>query len=95
MIENSLFWERLQVVIEHSGKNPNAFARSIGLKKGENIYQIKRGNNRISFKLALRIEQHYPEFCAAWLLTGDPRVCPDMIASQAEEYYCVPHNDRC
>ncbi|MCC8062859.1 MAG: hypothetical protein LIO68_06420 [Rikenellaceae bacterium] len=45
-------WERLSEVIGYSGLSVNAFAKAIGLKRGENLYQIKRGNNGISTKLA-------------------------------------------
>lgn len=35
-------WERLKRVIRYSGLSTNAFARAIGLKRGENLYQIKK-----------------------------------------------------
>lgn len=36
-------WERLSEVIGYSGLSVNAFAKAIGLKRGENLYQIKKG----------------------------------------------------
>lgn len=48
----------------------NYFARYIGLPRGENLYQIKRGHNGISRKLAERIVQHFPQIDLLWLLTG-------------------------
>ena len=48
----------------------NAFARHIGLPRAENLYQIKRGNNGISSRLAERIAGIYPEISRTWLLTG-------------------------
>ena len=48
-------WQRLQQIIDDSGLTINAFARHIGLSRGENLYQIKRGHNGISRDLALRI----------------------------------------
>ena len=49
----------------------NAFARHLGLPRGENLYQIKRGNNGISYDLARRIHAQYPNYSLSWLLTGE------------------------
>ena len=64
-------WKRLESVIRWANMTTNAFARHIGLARGENLYQIKRGNNGISLKLAERIVQIYPEIDRLWLLTGE------------------------
>ena len=37
---------------------------------GENLRQIRRGNNGISRDLALRIHTHFPQYGIGWLLTG-------------------------
>ncbi|WP_230312189.1 hypothetical protein [Alistipes senegalensis] len=47
-----------------------AFARHIGLPRGENLYQIKRGNNGLSLHLADMICEKFPEIDELWLLTG-------------------------
>ena len=49
----------------------NYFARHIGLARGENLYQIKRGNNGISRDVAQRIVAKFPQIDKLWLLTGD------------------------
>ncbi len=49
----------------------SALARLIGLKRSENLFQIKRGRNRISFGLVDQICKHLPEISKAWLLTGE------------------------
>lgn len=54
-------WQRIEMVIQQSKMTANAFARHIGLPRGENLYQIKKGNNGISLDVATRICQHYPE----------------------------------
>lgn len=59
----------------------NAFARHIGLARGENLYQIKRGNNGVSLDLANRITAKFPEVSKLWLLTGDGR-CLDCIEDE-------------
>lgn len=64
-------WERLAEVITYSGLSVNAFAKAIGLKRSENLYQIKRGNNGISPKLAKRISRAFPCFSVAWLIFGE------------------------
>ena len=45
-------WRRLERVIESSGLTINSFARYVGLPRGENLYQIKRGNYGISLGVA-------------------------------------------
>lgn len=63
-------WKRLSEVIRTTGHNVNSFARHIGLPRGENLYQIQRGNNGISFDVATRIHDKYPEYPVAWLMFG-------------------------
>lgn len=64
-------WQRLEQVICWTGLSTNAFAAGIGLRRSENLYQIKRGNNGISKDLAELIVAKYPSLNRAWLLTGD------------------------
>lgn len=64
-------WQRLEQVICWTGLSTNAFAAGIGLRRSENLYQIKRGNNGISKDLAELIVGKYPSLNRAWLLTGD------------------------
>ncbi len=64
-------WQRIEKVVHYTGFTVNAFARSIGLSRAENLYQIKRGNNGISKQLADTITKRYPEISRIWLLTGE------------------------
>lgn len=64
-------WKRLDQIIRESGLSVNAFARRIGLLRGENLYQIRRGNNGISRDLALRIHTCFPQYGVGWILTGE------------------------
>ena len=41
------------------------------MARGENLYQIKRGNNGVSLDVADRIVAKFPEVSKLWLLTGD------------------------
>lgn len=64
-------WQRLEQIIKWTGLSTNAFGAAIGLKRAENLYQIKRGNNRISKDVATMIARKYPVVNRSWLLTGD------------------------
>lgn len=64
-------WQRLEQVISWSGHSTHAFAKAIGLKRSENLYQIKRGSFGISKELARVITVKYPQINYAWLLTGE------------------------
>lgn len=74
-------WERIKSVINMAQMSTNGFARHIGLPRGENLYQIKRGNNGVSLNLANRIVAKFPEVSKLWLLTGDGQmICGDTPA---------------
>ncbi len=62
-----------------TGLSVNAFAGSIGLKRAENLYQIKRGNHGISKELAELITSKYTTVSKSWLLTGSGNmfICKD------------------
>lgn len=64
-------WNRLKQVIDRSGLTVNAFALSIGLKRSENLYQIKKGKNTVSKDLAGLVVSRYPDISGAWLITGE------------------------
>ncbi len=74
-------WERLESVIQWSNMSINHFAHHIGLRNGENLYQIKRGNHGISRKLAETIVVAFPQINLLWLLTGGG----DMFTAEASE----------
>ena len=65
-------WARIDEIMWHYRFRTTAeFARHLGLKRTENLYQIKRGNNRISFALADAICEKFPQINKGWLLCGD------------------------
>jgi len=74
-------WSRLYKVILWTGMTTNAFALSIGLKRSENLYQIKKGNNDISRDLADQITIIYCNISKSWLLTGEG----SMFINETEE----------
>ncbi len=63
-------WQRIEKVVNWTGLSVNAFARCIGLKRAENLYQIKKGNHGISKELAEMITTKYTTVSKSWLLTG-------------------------
>ena len=70
-------WQRVEAVIKWANMSTNYFARHIGLARGENLYQIKRGNNGISMDVAERIVAKFPQVDKLWLLTGDGQMFID------------------
>ena len=72
-----------------TGLSVNSFALSIGLNRGENLYQIKRGNNGISRELAGMISTKYPQISRAWLLAGEG----DMFTDDTLKHVSVPFYD--
>lgn len=70
-------WGRLEKVILWSGLTINAFSQAIGLRRAENLYQIKKGNNSISKELAEKIVSKYPHISKSWLLTGEGNMFVD------------------
>lgn len=64
-------WQRIEAVIKWANMSTNYFARYIGLARGENLYQIKRGNNGISLDVADRVVGKFPQIDKLWLLTGE------------------------
>lgn len=63
--------DRIRFVQKHAGMpSINALARSLDLKRSENLYQILKGNNGISKDLACRIAKCFPWFSITWLMTG-------------------------
>ncbi|MFR9504443.1 MAG: hypothetical protein SNH73_08385 [Rikenellaceae bacterium] len=83
-------WERLESVIEWANMTTNYFARYIGLSRGENLYQIKRGNNAISRNLATMIVAKFPQVNLLWLLTGDGQMlCGEEHSGGSIPFYNV------
>ena len=81
-------WTRINAVIKWAGMTTNYFAHYIGLPCGENLYQIKRGNNGISRDVAERIVSKFPDISKAWLLTGEGNMFANesTLASQIPYY---------
>mgnify|MGYP001544753531 FL=1 len=77
MREKQNNWQRIEAVIKWANMTTNYFARYIGLARGENLYQIKRGNNGISLDVADRIVAKFPQIDKLWRLTGEGQMFAD------------------
>lgn len=77
MREKQNNWQRIEAVIKWANMSTNYFARYIGLARGENLYQIKRGNNGISLDVADRVVAKFPQVDKLWLLTGEGTMFAD------------------
>jgi len=90
MREKQNNWQRIEAVIKWANMSTNYFARHIGLARGENLYQIKRGNNGISRDVAQRIVAKFPQIDKLWLLTGDGQMFAEQPLRGAQiPYYNV------
>lgn len=78
-------WQRLEQVISWTGFSTHAFSKAIGLKRSENLYQIKRGSFGISKELARLITLKYPQISYSWLLTGEG----SMMGQGSEDRICA------
>ena len=84
MREKQNNWQRIEAVIKWANMTTNYFARYIGLARGENLYQIKRGNNGISLDVADRIVAKFPQVDKLWLLTGEGQMFADVRSRGAQ-----------
>lgn len=80
-------------MIVATGHNVNSFAKYIGLPRGENLYQIKRGNNCISQDVARRINEKYPAYSVLWLMFGEEE--PPRIVTDESQIIRIPLYYRC
>lgn len=71
-------------VLEYAKMNPAQFARHIGLKRAQNIYDIqKKENVGISKDVAEKIVKEFPEINKGYLLTGEG----EMIINPKDPYW--------
>src|SRR5690606_16619907 len=70
--------ERLKEILKHTGLKYNSLAKRIGLKRSQNLYDIRDGKiQNISFELASMIGSEFPEFNGDWLLRGEGEMLSD------------------
>jgi len=71
--------ERLQKVIDKLFTTPDQFAKNISVARAHVVYDVLNDRNEISWILANRIIETYPNIRIGWLLTGigDMLKCKD------------------
>lgn len=84
-------WQRLEQVIKWAGNSTNKFAQVIGLKRSENLYQIKRGSFGISKDLSSQITRKFPQINRAWLLTGEGEMLVGLSAAGIDPDMVIPY----
>jgi len=62
--------ERLEAILEYTGKRINALAKDLGFPNGNVLYNIKGERNGFSASLAANIAERYPEINQNWVWTG-------------------------
>lgn len=70
--KNTIPYNRLEQIMEYYELNPNSFANKIGLKRTQNLYDIRDGKiKNITFSLANKINTVFTAINKNWLLTGE------------------------
>lgn len=83
-------WQRLEQVIKWSGLSTNKFAEIVGLRRSENLYQIKRGAFGVSKELSNMVSIKYPQINRSWLLTGEGQMLSGSAASGIDPDMVIP-----
>lgn len=87
--------EILNEVLEFTGENYNSLAKKIGLKRSQNLYDIRDGKVKaISLSLATLINRYYPQFTIEWL-TQDPKLksAPPAVQVDIKDPHTIPIYD--
>jgi hypothetical protein len=77
--------EILNKILVHYKINYNKLATELGLKRTQNLYDIRDGKTGISKKLANQITKWKPEINALWLLTGKGEMIKNVITQNNVE----------
>lgn len=61
--------ERLAAILSETNNTLSSLATEIGLSQKQSLYDIKKGRiKQISFAIAMRIHQRYPQYSIDWLM---------------------------
>lgn len=64
--------EIINKLLEHTGLTPSTFAKKLGEKRPQRIYDIQNGKTKkLSREIADKISSAFPEINRTWLLTGE------------------------
>lgn len=70
-------YQRIEQLLKHLNMSARALAIALGLKNPQIFYDIKAEKCGISKELATKIQEHFLNISAAWLLTGEGSMLKD------------------
>ncbi len=86
--------EKINKVLAEVKMKPAAFAKAIGLKAAQNIYDIQKDKINISKDVAAKISSTFPFFEVSWLLTGEGEMLKsDAGINEAETHKTLDFSD--
>ena len=85
--------EKINKVLAEVGMKPSEFAKIIGLKAAQNIYDIQKDKVDISRSVAMKIVQVFPTFNISWLLTGEGEMLKESAPTKAVSEKKIPFYD--
>lgn len=77
-------YQRIEKVLKHCGLSARALALALELKSPQIFYDIKAEKCGISKELAYKIQDHFLNISAAWLLTGEGEMLKDSSTTVGE-----------
>lgn len=77
-------YQRIEKLLKHLDMSARALALALGLKNPQIFYDIKAQKCGISKELATKIQEHFLNISAAWLLTGEGEMIRDSTTSVGE-----------
>lgn len=72
-------YQRIEQLLKHLNMSARALALALGLKNPQIFYDIKAEKCGISKELAIKIQEHFLNISAAWLLTGEGEMLKDSM----------------
>lgn len=76
--------ERMQAIVDYSGKSIPQLANAVGFKTPQTIRSLLKGDTKtISDSVVMHITSYYPEVNADWLLTGEGEMLKSAVKEAA------------
>lgn len=77
-------YQRIEKLLKHLDMSARALALALGLKNPQIFYDIKAQKCGISKELAAKIQEHFLNISAAWLLTGEGEMIRESTTNVGE-----------
>jgi len=83
--------DRLERILEHTGTTYNSFSKAIGLKRSQNLYDIRDGKvKNFSKGLTSDMVKQYPDLNVTWLISGEGEMLNTKTHSNTEAEPNIP-----